>query len=113
MLPFVMGMQCQSVVNMLLMTLRYVVECERFFIKDALSSLQKIITWILKSGKGKHEWDRACKDASFCPQKLKTPMKTRFASKIILFKETLEFKDAINLCYSRPNISLQSRIPIF
>ncbi len=28
MLPFVMGMQCQNVVSMLLMTLRYVVKCE-------------------------------------------------------------------------------------
>jgi hypothetical protein len=33
MLPFVMGMQCQNVVNMLLMNLRYVVECERSLLR--------------------------------------------------------------------------------
>jgi hypothetical protein len=26
-------------------------------------------------------------------------VKTKFASKVIIFKETLEFKNAINLCY--------------
>jgi hypothetical protein len=31
--PFVMGMQCQNVVSLLLMTLRYVVECERSQLK--------------------------------------------------------------------------------
>jgi hypothetical protein len=30
---------------------------------------------------------------------LKTPIRTRFASKVIMFKETLEFKQAILLCY--------------
>jgi hypothetical protein len=29
-----------------------------------------------------------------------------------LFQKTLEFKDAINLCYSRQTIALQSKIPI-
>jgi hypothetical protein len=33
MLPLVMGMPCQSVVDMLLMTLRYVMECKRFFLR--------------------------------------------------------------------------------
>jgi hypothetical protein len=40
-------------------------------------------------------------------------MKMKFASKVIFFKETSKFKDAINLCYSRQNIILQSRIPTF
>jgi hypothetical protein len=31
---------------------------------------------------------------------------------VILFKKTLEFKDAINLCYSRQTIALQNKIPI-
>ncbi len=68
-------------------------------IKDAHASLQKTITWTKKSGKGKQEWARAYKDASLCPWKLKTYVKTKFASKVIIFKETLEFKDTINLCY--------------
>jgi hypothetical protein len=31
---------------------------------------------------------------------------------VILFKETLEFKDAINLYYLRQTIALHSKIPI-
>ncbi len=34
-------------------------------------------------------------------QDLKTPMKTRFANKVIMFEETLEFKQTILLCYGR------------
>ncbi len=48
MLPFIMGMQCQNVVNMLPMTLKYVVECKRsllmmvgFFCKRFLFGLKK------------------------------------------------------------------------
>jgi hypothetical protein len=32
-------------------------------------------------------------------KKLKTQVKTRFASKVIMFEEVLEFKEAILLCY--------------
>jgi hypothetical protein len=48
------------------------------------------------------------------PQKLKTFVKIKFASKVILFQECLEFKDAINLCYTKllhckiPNRASQS-----
>jgi hypothetical protein len=76
-------------------------------IKEVQSSLQKIITWTKKSGKGRHEWVKVCRDAFLHhPRKLKTPIKTQFASKVILFKETLELKDAINLCYSWQTIAL-------
>jgi hypothetical protein len=34
-------------------------------------------------------------------QKLKTPMKTKFTSKVIMFEETLEFKQAILLSYGK------------
>jgi hypothetical protein len=79
-------------------------------IKDVQASLQKIITWTKKCGKGKQEWARACKDANFHLLKLKTPMKTKFAFEIIFFKKTLEFKDAINLCFSRYTFALQNII---
>jgi hypothetical protein len=52
-------------------------------------------------GKGWSEWKRACLDASLYHQKLKTPMKTRFTIKVILFQKTLEYGDAINLCYGK------------
>jgi hypothetical protein len=34
-------------------------------------------------------------------QKLKTPIKTRFVSKVIMFEETIEFKATILLCYGK------------
>jgi hypothetical protein len=60
-------------------------------LKAIQSTLQKTITWIKKFGKGRSEWQRACLDARVSHQKLKTPMKTRFISKVILFQETLEY----------------------
>jgi hypothetical protein len=33
--------------------------------------------------------------------KLKTPIKTRFVSKVIMLEETLEFKAIILLCYGK------------
>ncbi len=36
-------------------------------IKEVQSSFQKTITWTQKSGKGRQEWAKACKDASLCP----------------------------------------------
>jgi len=43
----------------------------------------------------------ACVDVGLSHRRLKTPMKTKFANKVILFQETLEYGDAINLCYGR------------
>jgi hypothetical protein len=57
--------------------------------------------WTKKSSKGWSEWKRACFDASLYHKKLKTPMKIRFTIKVILFQKTLEYGDAINLCYGR------------
>lgn len=75
-------------------------------IKDVQASLQKTIKWTKKSGNGKQEWARACKDATFHPWKLKTPMKAKFAFEVIFFKKTLELKDTINLCFSRQTFTL-------
>jgi hypothetical protein len=61
-------------------------------IKDVQVSLQKTIKWTKKSGNGKQEWARACKDATFHPWKLKTPMKTKFAFEFIFFKKHWSFK---------------------
>jgi hypothetical protein len=63
-------------------------------VKATQSSLQKIITWTKKLGKGIVErglWLR----------KLKTPMKKIFASNLIMFEEILELKKAIILCYGQ------------
>ncbi len=67
--------------------------------KVAQGILQKTITWTNKSGKGRHEWERTCVEKGLKLKKLKTLVKRRFASKVIMFEETLEFKYAILLCY--------------
>jgi hypothetical protein len=58
-------------------------------LKDAQTALQKTITWTKKSTKGRHEWDAACVEASLPTRRLKTLVKTRFASKVVFFQETL------------------------
>jgi hypothetical protein len=80
-------------------------------IKEVQSFIHKIITWNKKSVKGRQKWVKACKDAYFCPRKLKTLVKIQFSLKVKLFKETLEFKRAINLWYSWQTIALQNNIP--
>jgi hypothetical protein len=70
-------------------------------VKVARNNLQKTTTWTKKLGKGKHEWEMACVKRGLRFWKLKTPMKTRFTSKVIIFKEVLEFKEALLLCYGR------------
>ena len=80
-------------------------------LKNAQSTLQKTITWTKKSGKGRHEWEKACIEAGLPSRRLKTPVKTRFASKVTLFQETLEYASAINICYQRQSLQLQARVP--
>ncbi len=81
-------------------------------VKAAQGNLQKTITWTKKSGKGRQEWERACVEKGLQPQKLKTLMKIRFANKVIMFEEVLEFKEAILLCYGQQKtITLQQRVP--
>ena len=80
-------------------------------LKTAQATLQKIITWTKKSRKGGREWKEACIDAQLRPRKLKTLVKTRFASCVILFQETLEYRNAINMCYGREAAHLQVRVP--
>jgi hypothetical protein len=70
-------------------------------VKDSQVALQKTITWTNKSRKGKHEWERACMDSGLRPWKLKTLVKTRFVSKVIMFEEILEFKVTTLLCYGK------------
>ncbi len=80
-------------------------------LKDAQVVLQKIITWTKKSGKGRLEWEKACHESSMQHRKLKTSMKTHFASKLILFQETLEFVNVINTYYTPQNLALWARVP--
>jgi hypothetical protein len=73
-------------------------------VKDAQAILQKTITWIKKFGESRQEWEKACIECGLPPQKLKTPVKTKFASKVIMFEKTLKFKQIIITCYGRQKI---------
>jgi hypothetical protein len=44
-------------------------------------------------------------------KKLKTLVKTHFTSKVIIFQETLEYVNAINIYYMQQNSSLQAKVP--
>jgi hypothetical protein len=46
-------------------------------IKNAQFDIQKCITWLKKSGKGKQKWNKVCMDAGIQPKKLNTLLKTR------------------------------------
>jgi hypothetical protein len=55
----------------------------------------KKITWTKKFGKGRQEWEKVYVESGLLPHKLKTRVKTRFASKIIMFEECIELKKTI------------------
>jgi hypothetical protein len=88
------------------MTPRYVSGCGRFILRMPNFVFRRLLLELKKMARGTWEWVKACKNSKHSPQKLKTHVKIRFASKVIIFKETFEFDDTINLCYSRQTIAL-------
>ncbi len=54
--------------------------------------LQNTIKWKKKSRNKMQEWKKTCVESGLPPWKLKTTFKTRFASKVFVFKKCLEFK---------------------
>jgi hypothetical protein len=80
--------------------------------KYAHGSLLKKKIGIKKLEKGKLRWDKACIEVSSPIQKLKTLMKTWFASKVILLQETLNNVDAIKIYYHKQSFHLQFRMPL-
>jgi hypothetical protein len=71
-----------------------------------LNLLRKILLF------GLQKVGKANKNGLGLVDKLKIISNFFFASKMILFKETIKFKDAINIRYSRQNISFHNKIPI-
>ncbi len=78
-------------------------------VKVAQGNLPKTITWTKKSRKRRHAWERACVERGLQSQNIKTLKKTRFGSKVIMFEEVLEFKEAkkIKLFYSKRFLGLR------
>jgi len=60
-----------------------------------------------KYRKERHEWVLTYKEIGLKPRKSKALIKTRFASKVALFKKTLEYVIAINLCFNQQIFKLQ------
>jgi hypothetical protein len=61
------------------------------------------LIWILKSGKGKEKWFKACKDASLFFSKLKNSYQDSICVQGDFNQRNLEFKDAINLFLFKAN----------
>jgi len=52
-------------------------------------------------GKERWEWECVCFENGMWHWKLKIRMNTKFASKVIMFEKTLQFKNAIIICYGK------------
>jgi hypothetical protein len=81
--------------------------------KGVQSSLQNTIFWIKKSRKGNMNGLEQVQICIYLPSKITNSYQNSIhMSKLILFPKRLEFKDAINLCYSKKIIVLYwSQIP--
>jgi hypothetical protein len=75
--------------------------------KGVQSSLQNTIFWIKKSRKGNMNGLEQVQICIYLPSKITNSYQNSIhMSKLILFPKRLEFKDAINLCYSKKIIVL-------
>jgi hypothetical protein len=64
--------------------------------------------------KGRQEWKESCIVPRFPSKMSRTPMKTWFASRMIIFQETLENRNVISNYYKQQQaINLPSKVPIF
>ncbi len=75
------------------------VDMKEVSLKDAQITFKKTIAQIKKSNKGRIEWHKPCHEVGMQHKKLQTSMKMHFISKVIMFQETLEYVNAINICY--------------
>jgi hypothetical protein len=60
--------------------------------------------WTKKFGKEKQKWGQAYLKVKCDIKKLKTPLKTKFANKVIMFEETIEFNNVIKKNYMKQKI---------
>jgi hypothetical protein len=69
-------------------------------LKDAQVALQQTIKWTKKFGMGIIEWYKVFYEIGKQHKKLKTHVKACFVSKVIMFQETLEYVNSINIYYT-------------
>lgn len=75
------------------------------------ATLKKAISLTTRSENRRHEWWKACVDVGLPPRKLRTPIKGRFAAKVILFQEALEYQHAFSLCLPHQINDLLLEVP--
>ncbi len=95
-----LGMWCLKRANMQQMMIKFLWVWLSWMWKNLKLICKKTITWTKKSRKGKHEWEKACIESKKTTLEIETHVKTRFVSKVIMFEETLKFKQVM-LCYGR------------
>jgi hypothetical protein len=57
------------------------------------------------------EWEMICKEIGLRSWKLETLIKTKFVSKVVLFKKNLEYYVTVSLYYSPQTSRLQAWVP--
>ena len=86
-------------------------DLESIDFNKVLSGLQKCITWTKKSGKGREEWYRACREENIQERLVPTPVKTKLASTVAMTVMMLKFRQVVDRCYSRqPSLNLGKRV---
>lgn len=80
-------------------------------IEAAAATLKKTISWTFRSENRRLGWLKACVDVGLPPRKLRTLIKGRFAAKVILFQEALEYQHAFSLCLPHQINDLLFEVP--
>ncbi len=94
------------------MILKYVVVSPRFVWKKHKLPYKKPLFEIKNLLNPLQEWKEPCICASFPTMKLRTPMKTCFASCVIFCQKTLPYMGVISICFGRHAIvHLFSQVP--
>nr|XP_024402695.1 uncharacterized protein LOC112295398 isoform X2 [Physcomitrium patens] len=82
-----------------------------FSIEATVSTLKETISWTTRSAKTRHQWMKACFDVGLQPRKLRAPMMGRFASKVILCQEALDYQHALSLYYGSQSNDMYIEVP--
>ena len=77
----------------------------------AIGELQACIRWTKKSGKGREAWSSSCLSRVKAQRKMPTPVKTRFASSVVMMSMMLVYRDVARHCFSnQDSIELRNRV---
>ena len=78
----------------------------------AIGELQSCIRSMKKSGKGREAWFSSFFSRGKAQCKIPTPVKTRFASSVVMMSMMLVYRDVVEHCFSNQvSIELRNRVP--